>query len=77
MFDFCIIDMPNGCQVIDRSHTTPYSALTPLQMMEYVEMEVQLYIADRLKREKAKRQQRRLKRVRSPLYRLAYLCRLV
>ena len=36
MFNFRIIDTPDGNQIIDRSLKTPYNALTPLQMVEYM-----------------------------------------
>ena len=46
MFDFRIINLSDGDQVIRRDLKTPYNALTPIQMVEYVEMDVQLTIAD-------------------------------
>ena len=36
MFNFRIIETPDGNQIIDRSLKTPYNALTPLQMVEYM-----------------------------------------
>lgn len=42
MFDFRIIDTTDGNQILDRSLKTPYNALTPLQMVEYLEMDSQL-----------------------------------
>jgi len=42
MFDFRIINLADGNQVIRRDLKTPYSALTPIQMVEYVEMDVHL-----------------------------------
>lgn len=50
MFNFRIVDTPDGNQVIRRDLKTPYSALTPLQMVEYVKMDVQLTIMDIQKR---------------------------
>ena len=49
-FNFRIIDIADGNQIIDRRLKTPYSALTPLQMVEYIEMEIQLAIFDELGR---------------------------
>ena len=37
MFNFRLIDMPDGSQIIDTTLKTPYSSLTPLQMVEYTE----------------------------------------
>ncbi len=77
MFDFRIIDTEDGNQVIDRNLKTPSKALTPIQYMEYTNMEVQLYIADRLKRKVYKEMKRQRKLARSPFYKLACLCGLV
>lgn len=51
-FDFRIIEMPDGNQIIDRDLKTPYNALTAVQMLEYVEVDIQLTIADRIKRKR-------------------------
>ena len=77
MFDFRIINLSDGDQIIDTSLKTPYSALTPVQMIEYVEIDVQLTIADRMKRKVQMESERRQKIARNPLYRLACLCGLV
>lgn len=77
MFDFRIINLSDGNQVIRRDLKTPYSALTPLQMVEYVEMDVQLTIMDRLKRKVQAEAKRRRKLARNPIYKMACLCGLV
>lgn len=46
MFEFRIIDTADGNQVIRRDLKTPYNALTPLQFVEYTEIDAQLTIAD-------------------------------
>ena len=51
MFDFRIIDTADGNQIIDRNLKTPYNALTPLQMVEYLEMDNRLDYMDRLERQ--------------------------
>ena len=48
MFEFRIIDTVDGNQIIDRKLKTPYKALTPLQMIEYHEMDVRLAYMDRM-----------------------------
>ena len=50
MFNFRIIDTADGNQIIDRNLKTPYNALTPTQMMEYMEMDSQLSFMDRMER---------------------------
>lgn len=79
MFNFRIINLSDGNQVIRRDLKTPYDALTPIQMVEYVEMDVQLTIMD-IQKGKALRARAELERQRkfmNPLYRLACLCGLV
>ena len=77
MFDFRIIDTEDGNQVIRRDLKTPYSALTPLQYIEYTNIEVQLYIADRQKKKFLKEANRRRKLARIPFVRFACFCGLV
>ena len=77
MFDFRIIDTPDGNQVVRRDLKTPYNALTPLQYIEYTNMEVQLYIADRQKKKFLKETYRRRKLARNLFARLACYCGLV
>lgn len=69
-FDFRIIDTECGDQVIDRCLKTPYSALTPLQMVEYLEMDNRLAYMDRMKRKARAEAETRRKMARNPLLRL-------
>jgi len=50
MFGFRIIEMADGNQIIDRNLKTPYNALTPFEMVEYTEVDIQLAVMDGLKR---------------------------
>lgn len=77
MFNFRIIDTADGNQVIRRDLKTPYSVLTPLQYIEYTNMEVQLYIADRQKKKFLKEAERRRKLARNLFVRFACFCGLV
>lgn len=77
MFGFRIIETADGNQIIDTRVTTPYSVLTPIQMMEYVEVDAQLSLMVRMERKaKAEAEQRR-KLTRNPFYRIACMCGLV
>lgn len=77
MFNFRIINLSDGNQVIRRDLKTPYSALTPLQYIEYTNMEVQLYIADRQKKKFLKETDRKRKLAKNPFWKLACLCDLI
>lgn len=74
MFNFRIIDTVDGNQIIDRNLKTPYNALTPTQMMEYMEMDSQLSFMDRMERKARAKAERTRKLARNPFYRIAYVC---
>lgn len=74
MFNFRIIDTADGNQIIDRNLKTPYNALTPTQMMEYMEMDSQLSFMDRMERKARAKAERRRKLARNPFYRIACVC---
>lgn len=74
MFNFRIIETTDGNQIIDRNLKTPYNALTPLQMVEYVEMDNQLAFMDRVERKAREEADHRRRIARNPFYRLACMC---
>lgn len=49
-FDFRIIVCADGMEIVDRRQKAFYHQLTPVQMVEYIEMEIQLVILDELER---------------------------
>lgn len=77
MFNFRIIDTPDGNQIIDRNLKTPYKALTTLQMVKYLEMDNRLAYMDRVERKARAEAERRRKIARNPIYKMACLCGLV
>lgn len=74
MFEFRIIETADGNQIIDRNLKTPYNALTPLQMLEYMEMDTTLSLMDRLEKKAREEADRRCRVARNPFYRLACMC---
>ena len=71
MFDFRIINTADGNQIIDRQLKTPYSSLTPVQVLEYAEMGDRRAYMDRLEK-KARQNAEQVRKVsRNPLYRIA------
>lgn len=77
MFNFRITNTPDGNQIIDRNLKTPYNALTPLQMVEYMEVDNQLAIMDRLERKARQKAEHMRKVARNPFYRIACMCGLI
>ena len=49
-FNFRIIKSTSGAEIIDSTLSTPYNSLTPLQMMDYINVENSLYFAERQRR---------------------------
>jgi len=77
MFEFRIINCTNGTQVIDHSLKTPYAALTPVQMEEYMEVAAQIAVMERM-RMKARREENHKRRLeQNPFYKLACICGIV
>lgn len=77
MFNFRIIDTVDGNQIIDRNLKTPYDALTPLQMVEYTEMDNRLLIMDRMERKKRQKAEHMRKLAKNPLYKMACMVGLI
>ncbi len=77
MFDFRIIICADGTEIIDRNLKTPYNVLTPLQMVEYLEMDIQLAYMDKMEQKRKAETERRRKLARNPIYKMACFCGLV
>lgn len=77
MFDFKIIECADGLEIIDRRQKTPYTALTPLQMVEYLEVDNQFAIMNRMERKARSEEERQRKLARNPFYKIACMCGLV
>lgn len=77
MFNFRIINTPDGNQIIDRNLKTPYEALTPLQMVEYTEMDNRLLIMDRMEHKAREKAEHMRKLAKNPLYKMACIVGLI
>lgn len=74
MFEFRIIETADGNQIIDRHLKTPCNSLTPVQMIEYIEMDATLSLMDRMESKAKTESERKQKIARNPFYRIACLC---
>lgn len=77
MFNFRIIRCADGTDIIDRQLKTPYNALTPLQLIEYTEMDNQLAYMDKLERKARKKAEHKHQIAKNLFYRLACMCGLI
>ena len=71
MFNYRVINTPDGNQIIDRSLKTPYNALTPMQMLEYTELDNQMALMDRMERKAKQKAEHMRKLAKNPLYKMA------
>ena len=71
MFNFRIIETADGTQIIDRQLKTPYSSLTPVQMVEYTELDKRLAFMDTIERKSRREAEKQRKMSHNLFYRLA------
>lgn len=73
LFEFRIVNLPDGTQVIDTTLKTPYDALTPLQMVEYTEVDVQIAVMDRMRKKERMEAEQQQKTSRNLFHRAVCL----
>ena len=61
MFNFRIIYMSDGNQVIDPSFKTPFNSLTPSQLEDYIEMDKQIAYMERMKEKERRKMEHKRK----------------
>ena len=74
MFNFRLINTLDGNQIIDTTLKTPYSSLTPLQMVEYIEMDNQLTYMERMERKQKREAERQQKFTYRFMHKVACMC---
>ena len=74
MFDFRLINLPDGNQVIDTSLKTPYDSLTSVQMLEYIEVDSRLEHMRRMERKQAREAERNQKFTYKFMHKVACMC---
>ena len=61
MFDFRLINTPDGNQIIDTTLKTPYDSITPIEMLEYMEVDARLEYMRRMERKQRREEERKQK----------------
>ena len=74
MFDFRLINLPDGNQVIDTSLKTPYDSLTSVQMLEYIEVDSRLEHMRRMERKQAREAEHKQKLTYKFFHKVACMC---
>ena len=73
-FNFRIINTPDGNQIIDETLKTPYDSITPIEMMEYIEVDNQLVYIERMERKQKREAERQRKFTYKVFHKLACVC---
>ena len=74
MFNFRIINIADGNQIIDTTLKTPYDSITPIEMLEYMEVDARLEYMRKMERKQQKEAERQRKLSYKFLHKLACVC---
>lgn len=74
MFNFRLIDMPDGSQIIDTTLKTPYDSITPVEMVEYMEVDARLEYMERMERKQKREAERKQKFTYRFFHKVACMC---
>ena len=74
MFNFRLINTPDGNQIIDTTLKTPYDSITPIEMREYSEVDNQLVYIERMERKQKREAERQRKFTYKVFHKLACVC---
>ena len=74
MFNFRLINTPDGNQIIDTTLKTPYDSITPIEMIEYIEVDAQLDYMKRMERKQKKEVERQQKISYKLFHKVACIC---
>ena len=74
MFNFRLINTPDGNQIIDTTLKTPYDSITPIEMMEYMEVDAQLDYMKRMERKQKREAERQRKFTYRFIHKVACMC---
>ena len=74
MFNFRLINTEDGNQIIDTTLKTPYGSLTPIEMLEYMEVDSRLEYMKRMERKQEREAERERKLTYRFMYKVACMC---
>ena len=74
MFNFRLINTQDGNQIIDTTLKTPYDSITPLETMEYMEVDARLEYMKRMERKQQREAERKQKFTYRFMRKVACMC---
>ena len=74
MFNFRLINTPDGNQIIDTTLKTPYDSITAVEMLEYMEVDARLECMKRMERKQKIELERKRKFTYKLFHKVACIC---
>ena len=74
MFEFRLINLSDGNQIIDTTLKTPYDSITAVEMMEYMEVDARLEYMKRMERKQKREAERQRKLSYKLFHKVACAC---
>ena len=74
MFNFRLINTPDGNQIIDTTLKTPYDSITAVEMLEYMEVDARLEHMRRMERKQQREAERQRKITYKLFHKIAGMC---
>lgn len=74
MFNFRLINTPDGNQIIDTTLKTPYDSITAVEMVEYMEVDARLEYMKRMERKQKREVERKQKFTYKFMHKVACMC---
>ena len=74
MFEFRLINLSDGNQIIDTTLKTPYDSITAVEMMEYMEVDARLEHMRRMERKQQRETERKRKFTHRFMHKVACMC---
>lgn len=77
MFNFRLINTPDGNQIIDTTLKTLYDSITAVEMVEYMEVDARLECMKRMERKQKREAERQRKFTYKFMHKVACMCGIV
>ena len=74
MFNFRLINTTDGNQIIDTTLKTPYDSITPIEMMEYIEVDARLEYMKLMERKQKREAEHKRKFTYKFMHKVACMC---
>ena len=77
MFNFRLINTQDGNQIIDTTLKTPYDSITPIEMIEYIEVDARLAYMELMEHKQKREAERQRKLSYKLFHKVACACGII